>query len=116
MTLVEGIGMTVLVGLMASMAFPAISGLRQAGLDQQAISIAQALNQAQQTYLLRVPNAAANWTAAPDSPSKYQLISSYVPYAADTLVDYEPAGYDIELGSALGAKATITGPKGAVAY
>src|SRR5476651_209871 len=80
MTLVEGIGMVVLVGLMATLAFPAITGLRQAGLDQQAISVAQALNQAQQTYQLRVANAATNWSGATDSASKYLLISGYVPY------------------------------------
>jgi len=116
MTLVEAIGMTVLVGIMASLAFPAINGLRQAGLDQQAVGIAQSLNQAQQTYQLRVANAASNWSGAADSSSKYLLISSYVPYAADTLADYSPAGYTFTLGSSLNTKVAITGPNGAVSY
>jgi len=116
MTLVEAVGMTVLVGLLASLAFPAINGLRQAGLDQQSIGIAQALNQAQQTYQLRVPNAAGNWAGASDSDAKYQLISTYVPYAADTLEDYSPAGYTFALGSTLSAKVVITGPNGTVPY
>lgn len=116
MTLVEGIGMVVLVGLMASLAFPAITGLRQAGLDQQAISVAQALNQAQQTYQLRVANAATNWSGATDSPSKYLLISGYVPYATATITDYTPAGYTLTLGSTLNTKVVIAGPRGAVAY
>jgi len=115
-TLVEGIGMTILVGIMAALAFPAIGGLRQAGLDQQAISIAQALNQAQQTYQLRVANAASNWTAAADSDAKYELVAPYVPYAADTLEDYTPSGYSLQLGGSLDTKVVITGPDGTVSY
>lgn len=116
MTLVEGIGMTILIGIMAGLAFPAINGLRQGGLDQQAIGIAQALNQAQQTYQLRVPNAGTNWNNASDSSARYQLISGYVPYAADTLGHYEPSGYTFALGATLNTKVVITGPNGAVSY
>lgn len=116
MTLVEGIGMTILVGIMAGIAFPAISGLHQAGMDQQAIGIAQALNQAQQTYQLRVANASANWAGAADSAAKYQLISAYLPYAAPTLDQYEPAGYTLTMGATLGTKVAIEGPTGALPY
>jgi type II secretory pathway pseudopilin PulG len=116
LTTVEAVCMTVILGLMSGLAYPAITGLRQAGLDQQAIGIAQALNQAQQTYNLRVANAESTWEAAPDSPSKYQLISQYVPYAADTLTDYEPTGYTIALGSTLNTKVTVTGPTGPISY
>jgi len=116
LTLVEGIGMIILVGIMASLAFPAIGGLRQAGQDQQAIGIAQALNQAQQTYQLRVANAVSSWSNAIDSESKYELISAYVPYAADTLADYSPSGYSFTLGATLSTKVGITGPNGAVPY
>jgi type II secretory pathway pseudopilin PulG len=108
--------MIVLVGIMGSMAVPAISGLRQAGRDQQAIGIAQSLNQAQQTYQLRVANAIANWSNAPDSGSKYQLISGYVPFAVDTLADYSPSGYSFTLGATLSTKIVITGPNGTVPY
>jgi type II secretory pathway pseudopilin PulG len=116
MTLVEGIGMTVLVGIMSTLAFPAISGLRSAGQDQQAIGVAQALNQAQQTYQLRVANSTTNWAGAASSDAKYQLISPYVPYAADTLEDYEPSGYTLALGNNLSTKVVITGPNGTVSY
>src|ERR1700733_3972869 len=74
LSLVEGLGMIVLVGIMASLAYPAVGGLLQAGQNQQAIGIAQALNQAQQTYQLRVANAVSSWSNATDSGSKYQLI------------------------------------------
>jgi type II secretory pathway pseudopilin PulG len=108
--------MVVLVGVMASLASPAISGMRQAGQDQQAISIAQALNQAQQTYQLRVANAVGNWSTAGTSEAKYQLISGYVPYASDTLADYSPAGYSFTLGATLSTKVVVTGPNGTVPY
>lgn len=116
LTIVEMVGMTVMLGVLAGLAFPAINGLRSAGLDQQAIGIAQAINQAQQTYNLRVSNAAAAWSAATDSESKYELISRYVPFAASSLAAYEPAGYTLTLGSALNAKVAIDGPNGTVTY
>lgn len=109
--------MTVILGLMAGLCYPAITGLRQAGMDQQAIGIAQTLNQAQQTYNLRVSSAETNWESAPDSPTKYQLISQYVPYAADNLADYTPSGYSITLGATLNSKVVVTGPSGStIAY
>jgi len=116
LTIVEMVGMTVILGVLASLAYPAINGLRSAGSDQQAIGIAQAINQAQQTYNLRVSNAASLWTGAPDSDSKYALISLYVPFAAPTLETYEPSGYTLTLGSALNVKVVVNGPNGTVSY
>jgi type II secretory pathway pseudopilin PulG len=116
LTTVEAVCMTVILGLMSGLSYPAITGLRQAGLDQQAIGVAQALNQAQQTYNLRVANAESTWEAAPDSSTKYQLISQYVPYATDMLSEYEPTGYTIALGATLNTKVSLTGPSGAIAY
>ena len=112
MTTVEAVGMTVILGIMAGLSYPAINGLRQSGLNQQAIGIAQTLNQAEQTYKLRVASAEANWEGASDSASKYQLISQYVPFATANLSDYEPAGYAIALGSTLNSKVVVTAPDG----
>jgi type II secretory pathway pseudopilin PulG len=117
LTTVEAVGMTIILGLMAGLAYPAIYGLRQSGMDQQAIGVAQTLNQAQQTYSLRVANAEATWEAAPDSPTKYQLVSPYVPFATANLSAYEPAGYTLTLGGTLNTKVVILNPQGtAVAY
>ncbi len=104
--------MTIILGLMAGLSYPAIYGLRQSGLDQQAIGVAQTLNQAQQTYSLRVASAENNWEAASDSASKYQLISQYIPYATARLSDYEPAGYSMALGATLNTKVAITNSQG----
>jgi len=117
LTTVEAVGMTIILGLMAGLAYPAIYGLRQSGMDQQAIGVAQTLNQAQQTYTLRVSNAEANWEAAPDSPTKYQLVSSYVPFSTANLSDYVPAGYTMTLGATLNTKVVITNSLGtAISY
>lgn len=104
--------MTVIIGIMAGLSYPAISGMRQAGLDQQAIGIAQTINQAQQTYNLRVANAETAWEGAADSASKYLLISQYVPYAGSSLSAYAPANYTLALGSTLATKVILTGPTG----
>jgi len=112
LTIVEAVGMTVILGLMAGLSYPAINGLRQAGLDQQAIGIAQTINQAQQTYNLRVSSAETTWEGATDSPSKYQLIWQYVPYATSSLTAYEPAGYTLTLGSTLNTKVVVTNSAG----
>src|SRR5579883_3202489 len=106
-TIVEAVGMTVVLGILAGMSYPAIAGLRQAGTDQQAIGIAQSINQAQQTYNLRVANAESNWEAAADSAAKYQLIWQYVPYATSSLSTYEPSGYTLTLGATLNTKVAI---------
>jgi type II secretory pathway pseudopilin PulG len=113
LTTVEAVGMTIILGLMAGLAYPAIYGLRQSGLDQQAIGVAQTLNQAQQTYSLRVAGAETNWEAVTDSSAKYQLISQYVPFATARLSDYVPAGYSMTLGATLNTKVIIAGPSGA---
>jgi type II secretory pathway pseudopilin PulG len=105
--------MTIILGLMAGLSYPAIQGLRESGLNQQAIGVAQTLNQAQQTFSLRVANAEASWEAVSDSPSKYQLVSSYVPFATANLSDYVPAGYTMTLGTTLNTKVVITNSQGA---
>lgn len=111
-TIVEAVGLTVIIGVLSALSYPAIAGLRQSGLNQQAIAIAQSINQAQQSYNLRVSGAETNWEAAPDSPSKYQLIWQYVPYAAASLSAYTPSGYTLTLGGTLNTKVTITDPNG----
>lgn len=117
LSIVEAVGMVILAGVLAGMAYPAISGLRQSGLNQQAIGIAQAINQAQQTYNLRVASAETNWEAASGSAAKYQLIWQYIPYASSSISGYTPSGFTLTLGSTLNTKVTIADTGGnAVSY
>jgi type II secretory pathway pseudopilin PulG len=109
-TLVETLGVCVLIGLLAAMAGMAVLGLYSAGQDKQAIAAAQAINQAQQIYLLRVSGAATAWNNAGSNDAKFSLISPYLPGTPASLVAYEPPGYTFSLGENLTDKAAIVGP------
>ena len=107
-TLPELVGAIIVIGIIAALAIPAISGMLSSGKDQQAVGMAQAINQAQQTYKLRVAGAATNYSSAADSSARYLLIASYVPYAAATLSAYQPSGYSFSLSTSLDTRVTIT--------
>jgi type II secretory pathway pseudopilin PulG len=124
-TLVETLGVVVLIGLLAAMAGMAVSGLYRAGQDKQAIAAAQAINQAEQIYLVRVSGAATAWSQAGNSPGnsgagsndiKFSLISAYLPGTPSSLETYEPNGYTFTLGSSLTSPVAIEGPNGSVSY
>jgi type II secretory pathway pseudopilin PulG len=115
-TLVETLGVVVLIGLLAAMAGMAVFGLYSAGQDKQAIGAAQAINQAEQIYLVRVSGAATAWSGASSNNAKFALISTYLPGTPASLTAFEPNGYSITLGATLTTPATITGPNGAVSY
>jgi type II secretory pathway pseudopilin PulG len=124
-TLIETLGVVILIGLLAVMAGMAISGLYNAGQDNQAIAAAQAINQAQQIYLVRVSGAATAWSQPGGSPSagatasneaRFALISPYLPGTPLSLGGYEPSGYTFTLGSTLTAPVSIMGPNGPVNY
>jgi type II secretory pathway pseudopilin PulG len=111
-TLVEMLGVCVLIGLLATMAGMAVFGLYNAGQDKQAVAAAQAINQAQQIYLLRVSGAATAWSGAASNDTKFALISAYLPGTPGSLSSYEPNGYTFTLGASLADPVRITDPKG----
>jgi type II secretory pathway pseudopilin PulG len=107
-TLVETLGVCVLIGLLAALAGMAVFGLYSAGQDKQAIAAAQAINQAQQIYLLRVSGAATAWSGAGSDDAKFNLIKSYLPGTPVSLETFEPSGYIFHLGGTLTDQVTIT--------
>jgi type II secretory pathway pseudopilin PulG len=107
-TLVETLGVCVLIGLLAALAGMAVFGLYSAGQDKQAIAAAQAINQAQQIYLLRVSGAATAWSSAGSDDAKFNLIKSYLPGTPVSLETFEPSGYIFHLGGTLTDQVTIT--------
>ena len=115
-TLVETLGVVILIGLLAALAGMAVFGLYGAGLDKQAIGAAQAINQAEQIYLVRISGAATAWSGAGSNEAKFSLISAYLPGTPASLETYEPSGYTFLLGATLSTPVTIAGPHGAVAY
>jgi type II secretory pathway pseudopilin PulG len=114
-TLVETIGVVILIGLLAALAGIAVFGLYTAGQDKQAIATAQTINQAQQIYLVRVSGAATAWNAATND-QKFALIKQYLPGTPDSLESYEPSGYTLTLGSTLTNPVTIAAGIRAVPY
>jgi type II secretory pathway pseudopilin PulG len=111
-TLVETLGVCILIGLLAALAGMAVFGLYSAGQDKQAIAAAQAINQAQQIYQLRVSGAATAWNSAESDDAKFDLIKSYLPGTPVSLQTFEPSGYAFHLGGALTDPVGITDPKG----
>jgi type II secretory pathway pseudopilin PulG len=107
-TLVETLGVCVLIGLLAALAGMAVFGLYSAGQDKQAIAAAQAIDQAQQIYLLRVSGAATAWGNAGSDDAKFNLLQSYLPGTPTSLETFEPSGYTFHLGSTLTNQVTIT--------
>jgi type II secretory pathway pseudopilin PulG len=111
-TLVETLGVCILMGLLAALAGMAVFGLYTAGQDKQAIAAAQAINQAQQIFLLRVSGAATAWSGAGSNETKFALISTYLPGTPPSLGTYTPIGYKFALGSNLTDPVTVTDPNG----
>jgi type II secretory pathway pseudopilin PulG len=107
-TLVETLGVCVLIGLLAALAGMAVFGLYSAGQDKQAIAAAQAINQAQQIYLLRVSGAATAWNGAGNDDAKFNLLQPYLPGTPPSLETFEPSGYAFHLGASLTDQVTIT--------
>lgn len=107
-TLVETLGVCVLIGLLAALAGMAVFGLYSAGQDKQAIAAAQAIDQAQQIYLLRVSGAATAWSGAGSDDAKFNLLQPYLPGTPSSLETFEPGGYTFHLGGTLTAQVTIT--------
>jgi type II secretory pathway pseudopilin PulG len=111
-TLVETLGVCILLGLLAALAGMAVFGLYNAGQDKQAIAAAQSINQAQQIYLLRVSGAATAWSGAGSDDNKFALIKTYLPGTPVSLETFEPSGYTFHLGGTLTDQVTITtGPR-----
>jgi type II secretory pathway pseudopilin PulG len=111
-SLVETLGVCILIGLLAALAGMAVFGLYNAGQDKQAIAAAQTINQAQQIYLLRVSGAATAWSAAGSDEDKFALIKTYLPGTPASLNMYSPTGYTFTLGANLTDPVKITDPKG----
>jgi type II secretory pathway pseudopilin PulG len=111
-TLVETLGVCVLIGLLAALAGMSVFGLYSAGQDKQAIAAAQTINQAQQIYLLRVSGSATAWSNAGSDDAKFNLLQSYLPGTPTSLETFEPNGYTFTLGANLTDPVKITDSKG----
>lgn len=115
-SLIEIVITVAILGVLALVAIPFLGGVREAANDSRVSALCEALDQAKQAYRLDNAGAAAAWTGAANDEARYTLISPYLPQATATLHGvggYIPTGYTVTLNG-LTARATATGPNGAV--
>jgi prepilin-type N-terminal cleavage/methylation domain-containing protein len=107
-TIVELIGVLVILGILAVLVVPVVRGFRESANDKAAISVATALDAAKMNYRDRVPNAQAIWVGKNDA-EKYALLkaSDCLPMSAPTLTGFSPSSdYTFAIGELL-AQTTV---------
>lgn len=97
-SLVEMMACVSIIGIIAFLAIPSITGMRQQGEENLAITRAEALNVAQATYMQAKgrTEAARLWQAAGTDQAKFELIRPYLSYPEATLSQYLPSGYQVQ--------------------
>lgn len=97
-SLVEMMACVSIIGIIAFLAIPSITGMRQQGEDNLAITRAEALNVAQATFIQAKgrTEAARLWQGAGSDQAKFELIRPYLSYPEATLTLYLPSGYLVQ--------------------
>ncbi len=119
-SLVEMMACVSIIGIIAFLAIPSITRMRNDAEKNLAIGRAEALNMAQAT-LIQVrgrTQAGIDWTAASGNDAKYTLLRPYLSYSETTLTAFLPAGYTITFPSSINTmnKIALSGPSGAIPY
>ena len=109
-SLLELLIVVAVLGTLATIVLPSVTGARDAALRQRSIARAEALNLAQVRLKLASPNAATQWSAAGTDAARYLLLVPYLSYAPATLALYDDADdpYGYTFGT-LDQKVSITG-------
>lgn len=103
-----------IIGIIAFLAIPSISKMREDSEKNLAIARAESLNVAQAT-LVQVKGrtqADLDWRAQGSNDARYTLLQPYLSYAETTLSTYLPSGYTISFNTAINdmKKARLFGP------
>lgn len=114
-SLLELLIVVAVLGTLATIIIPSVSGAREAAQRQRAIARAEALNLAQVRLKLASPSAATDWTAAGSDAARYLLLVPHLSFAPATLTDYNDADdpYSYSFGS-LDEKVSIAGGSPAI--
>lgn len=119
-SLVEMMACVSIIGIIAFMAIPSITRMREDSELNLAITRAEALNLAQASFIQVRGRTQANldWTAAGNNEARYKLLKDYMSYAEPTLAQYMPSGYSVSFNSNITAmsKMALTGPSGNIFY
>lgn len=73
-TLIEAMVVAVLLLLISGMALPVMHGQRESAKQAEMIQTARRLEAAKRMFAVRLPDAAAQWTAAGSSANRYYLL------------------------------------------
>ncbi|MBX7209733.1 MAG: prepilin-type N-terminal cleavage/methylation domain-containing protein [Verrucomicrobiaceae bacterium] len=117
---VEMLASVAIIGIIAFLAIPSISKMREDSEKNLAISRAEALNMAQSTMVQVKGRTQADldWRNAATNDAKYVLLQPYLSYAESTLAAYLPSGYTVTFNAAINdmKKANLFGPDSARIY
>ncbi len=119
-SLVEMMACVAIIGVIAFMAIPSVSRMREDSERNLAIARAEALNLAQAS-LIQVrgrTQAALEWASSGSSAAKYNLLRPYLSFSESTISAYMPSGYSVNFPPSITTmtKATLIGPNGTIYY
>lgn len=112
---VEMLASVAIIGIIAFLAIPSISKMREDSEKNLVIARAEALNVAQATFVQVKGRSQADidWKNAGSNEAKYLLLLPYLSYAEGTMVGgYLPSGYTVIFNPAINdmKKANLYGP------
>ncbi len=102
-SLVEMMASVAIIGIIAFLAIPSISKMREDSEKNLAIARAESLNVAQATMVQVKGRTQADldWRSAGSNDAKYTLLQPYLSYAETTLATYLPSGYTATFNTAI---------------
>ena len=113
-SLVEMLASVAIIGIIAFLAIPSVSRMREDSEKNLAIARAESLNVSQATMVQVKGRTTADldWRNAGSSQAKYELLWPYLSYAETTLSAYLPSGYTATFDASINAmrKARLFGP------
>jgi prepilin-type N-terminal cleavage/methylation domain-containing protein len=102
-SLVEMMASVAIIGIIAFLAIPSISKMREDSEKNLAIARAESLNVAQATMVQVKGRTQADldWRNAGSNEAKYTLLQPYLSYAETTLAGFLPSGYTATFNAAI---------------
>lgn len=100
---VEMLASVAIIGIIAFLAIPSISKMREDSEKNLAIARGESLNVAQATMVQVKGRTQADldWRNASSNDAKYTLLQPYLSYAESTLAGYLPSGYSVVFNAAI---------------
>ena len=119
-SLVEMMACVSIIGIIAFMAIPSVTRMRNDGERNLAIARAEALNLAQASFIQvrGRTQASLDWSAASSTEAKYALLRPYLSFSETTLATFMPSGYSVTFAPSITTmtKAALISPTGVIYY